>query len=169
VLDEVCMLAEVTDPSQALLCRGFAADTLRLRGDMAAALRQAELGLTVLRKHRPTTYYSLFGIVSVAAAFLAAAEREVGTWPEMRPLAGAALSDLRRFALMIPIARPCVLLLAGRSALLDRRSEMARRRFAAAVRHASDFRMRGAEAAARRAFARAAGAQHYTAEELPWA
>jgi class 3 adenylate cyclase len=61
MIQEVQALGDVGDPSQALLCRGFAADALLLHREFAEARQQADLGLEILQRHRPTTYFSLFG------------------------------------------------------------------------------------------------------------
>jgi hypothetical protein len=60
------LLADLADPSQALLCHGFVADALRLQGQWIAAERRALQGLAVMRAHRPTTYFSLLGMASIA-------------------------------------------------------------------------------------------------------
>jgi hypothetical protein len=169
LVKEVQMLAEVADPSQALLCYGFAADALRIQGDFAGARRQAEFGLALLREHRPTTYFSLFGIVSIGEAFVSIAEHEVRSRHELRISAKLALHALKRFAFMVPIARPCVLLLEGRAAALEGSFPRARRRFGESVRRAGDLGMKGVESAARRALKRMDGNAANSKGDMGWA
>ena len=119
LVHEVELLADLADPSQALLCHGFAADALRLQGQWAAAQRRAGQGLAVLRSHRPTTYFSLLGMASIAGTFLALGERDHSGWATLRPSAVAALRALRTFSFMVPIATPSVHLLHGRLLLLE--------------------------------------------------
>jgi hypothetical protein len=169
LVEEVQMLAEVADPSQALLCHGFSADALRIRNDLVGARRQAERGLSVLCEHRPTTYYSLFGIVSIGEAFVSMAEHEASFNRELRRSARLALQALKRFALMVPIARPSALLLQGRAVSLDGHLPQARERVAEAMRRAAVLGMKGVEAAADRALKRMDGIVVNTQGDLGWA
>jgi class 3 adenylate cyclase len=169
LVEEVQMLAEVADPSQALLCRGFAADALRIQKDFVGARRQAELGLAVLCEHRPTTYFSLFGIVSIGEAFVSIAEHEAIFSSELRRSAQLALRALKRFALIVPIARPCMLLLQGRAAVLEGRLPQARKRFGESMSRSANLGMKGVESRAGRALQRLDGTVANTQGDLGWA
>ncbi len=169
LVHEVELLADLADPSQALLCHGFAADALRLQGQWAAAKRRADLGLAVLRAHRPTTYYSMLGIASIAGTFIALSERERQTWKGLRPSALASIRALRTFAFMVPIAMPSVHILKGRQYLLDGRQREGERALARAVEAASQFGTSGVQAAAQRMLARASGSPSSNSTQTGWA
>jgi hypothetical protein len=122
LIDEVLALAAQVDPSQSLLCHGFAAIASLLRGERKLALVQAEIGLHVLRRHRTTTYYSLFGIVSIGDTFLLISEDDPSQWKALRPSVLRLLRVLRELRLMVPIAHPTELLLRARTDRLDSRA-----------------------------------------------
>lgn len=156
LIDDVMALADQVDPSQALLCHGFAARALWLHGRRQAATAQAVQGLSVLARHRPTTYYSLFAVLAIGETFACAAEAGEGASPDPLHQARRVLGALALFAAIIPIGRPCERLLRGRVAQLDGRADRAARLFRQAASHADRLGMRGIEATARRCGARLA-------------
>ena len=115
LISEVQALGDLADPSQGLLCRGFAADAFLLQGNFAGARRDADLGLEILTRYQPTTYFSLFGIASIGNTFISLAELGVGNPNDLRECSRLALGGLKRFGLMVPLAKPCVLLQQGRN------------------------------------------------------
>jgi class 3 adenylate cyclase len=143
LVDEVLALAAQADPSQALLCHGFAAMASLLRGNQEVALEQAEAGLQILRRHRTTTYYSLFGIVSIGDTFLLLSEDDPNRWQALRPGVMRLVMVLREFRLMVPIARPAELLLRAHSDRLDSRASRALVRAEQAAQCAARLGMTG--------------------------
>jgi hypothetical protein len=169
LLAQVQALAEMVDPSQGLLCRGFLADALLLRGDLNAARHQVELGLALLRGHRPTTYFSLFGIASIGSACLELGSRSGGDSPALLDDGRFAGRCLRRFALMVPIAKPCSLLHEGRLRVAQGQIRRGRWRLQAAAKRAGELGMLGVEAAAHRSLASLEGPAFERAGDLAWA
>jgi hypothetical protein len=162
-------LADLTDPSQALLCRGFAADALLLHREITEARQQADLGLELLHRHRPTTYFSLFGIASIGSTFVSMSELGAGNPRELYERGNLALAGLKRFGLMVPIARPCVLLQQGRMRLLKGDAIGASRRLHRARQRATDMGMKGVEAAASRTINGLGGKLIDERGQLAWA
>jgi hypothetical protein len=154
---EVQALGDIGDPSQALLCRGFAADALLLHRELTEAQHQADLGLEILQRHQPTTYFSLFGIVSIVSTFISLAELGTGNSRVLHERGRLALAGLKRFGLMVPIAGPCVLLQQGRICLLKGDATGASRRLRRARGRAAELGMKGVEAAAGRVLDRLDG------------
>lgn len=144
-VDEVRQLGEIADPSQALLCHGFCALAAWRDGDATAAMHDATTGLEVLQRHQPSTYFSLFGIISIGDVFLHAGERNEAAWRQWRPSADQVIARLRRFAFIVPISRPALHLLNGRRAVLEGHSGSARRRLKRALEEARAFGMAGLE------------------------
>ena len=169
LISEVQALADLTDPSQALLCRGFAADALLLHREITEARQQADLGLAILQQHRPTTYFSLLGIASIGSTFVSMAELGAGNPRELYERGRLALAGLKRFGLMVPIARPCVLLQQGRMRLLKGDAIGASRRLHRARQRATDMGMKGVEAAASRTINGLGGKLIDERGQLAWA
>jgi hypothetical protein len=169
LIREVQALGDLGDPSQALLCRGFAADALLLRRELSEARQQADLGLDILQQHRPTTYFSLLGIVSIVSTFISLAELGAGNSRELHDRGRLALARLRQFGLMVPIARPCVLLQQGRLCLLKHDASGASQRLQRARRRAAELGMKGVEAAAARVLDRLEGKPIDDRGYLAWA
>jgi adenylate cyclase len=169
LLAQVQALADMVDPSQGLLCRGFLADALLLRGDLDAARHQTELGLALLRGHRPTTYFSLLGIASIANACLELRTRSGGNAQALLDDGRFAGRCLRRFALMVPIAKPCWLLHDGRLRMAHGQIRRGCWRLRAAAKLAGELGMLGVEAAAHRSLASARRAAPERAGGLAWA
>jgi class 3 adenylate cyclase len=169
LIREVQALGDVGDPSQALLCRGFAADALLLSRQLAQAREEADLGLDILQQHLPTTYFSLFGIVSIVSTFISLAELGAGNSRELHERGRLALARLRCFGAMVPIAAPCVLLQQGRMCLLKGHATDASRRLSRARRRAAELGMRGVEAAACRGLDRLDGKLIDDRGYLAWA
>jgi hypothetical protein len=168
LIREVSSLGDVADPSQGLLCRGFAADALLLHRDFQGAGHEAELGLEILQQCRPTTYFSLLGIASIGNTFISLTELS-GNAHELHHRSRLALSVLKSFALMVPIAKPCALLQEGRMRFLLEDTSGASRRLCRAQRLAHDLGMKGVEAAASRAIGRVKGQQMSHSGDLAWA
>ena len=168
LIDEVRMLAQPADASQAPLCRGFVADALRLRGDFGGAGEQAQLGLAVLRQHHPTTFFSLLGIVSIGESFAALAVHDRVRRDDVIDDALRAHRVLERFSVSVPIARPSALLLGARIRGLrdDRRG--AGQRLEAAIESAERLGMAGVKSAALRAKAELQGVGQSGKEDLAW-
>jgi class 3 adenylate cyclase len=169
LIREVQALGDTGDPSQALLCRGFAADALLLSRQLVRAREQADLGLDILQQHLPTTYFSLFGIVSIVSTFISLAELGGGNSRELHERGRFALARLRRFGVMVPIAAPCVLLQQGRMCLLKGDATGASRRLSRARRRAAELDMKGVEAAACRVLDRPDGRPIDDRGYLAWA
>jgi class 3 adenylate cyclase len=168
LIREVLSLGDAADPSQGLLCRGFAADALLLHRDFQGARHEAELGLAILQRYRPTTYFSLMGIASIGNTFVSLAESGRDAY-ELHHRSRLALGVLKRFALMVPIAKPCALLQEGRMRFLLGDATGASRRLHQAQRLAHDLGMKGVETAASRVLGRVKGQQMISSGDLAWA
>jgi hypothetical protein len=169
LIREVQTLGDVTDPSQALLCRGFAADALLLQQDFTGARREADLGLEILQRHWPATYFSLFGIASIGSTFVSLAELGAGDSRELNQRGRVAVASLKRFGLLVPIAKPCILLQEGRMHLLKGDMIGASRRLHQARQRAADLGVKGVETAATRALDHANGKLTNYRGYLAWA
>lgn len=102
-----------TSSSEGILCNGLIALAYWRLGERSRATRRADLVLEMLDADLPVTYWLIWGISAVAEVFLADLERRGGRGGNALRKAQRICGVLRKYALMLPTARPAAFLMRG--------------------------------------------------------
>lgn len=102
-----------TSSSESILCNGLIALTYWRRGERSRATQRADLVIEILEADLPVTYWLIWGISAVAEVFLADLARHGGRGGNSLKKARRISRVLRKYAIMLPTARPAAYLMRG--------------------------------------------------------